>query len=344
MTTVSPFYTWRRAMTESSLPSTTKLVLFVVAEYTNAMDETCWPSLDTIADKATLSRRAVTKHLAIAEKEGWLTRWKSRRPDRQWAHAHYRLSIPETIAVRQRDAIDLDLAADSDADETLGNRERGSIDAQKTGELEPRATNSGELPEPRATNAAASSAARDESESYWHHVPTNYPVNGDCIKPSLSNPTVVNEVTGVQREKPDETSLSIAQWMFERLRADDPGVEKPDLDAWALEVDAMLVVDDRSLDAIAKLFAYARRDPFWQKVITSPARLRKNWAELRTRRNSAIAAKQARSASVVSPVADARQCAHIESGCRCTHPATTIIGAGSTRRGYCRTHIGQYED
>ncbi|QTD91771.1 helix-turn-helix domain-containing protein [Burkholderia anthina] len=358
MKTVSPFYSWRRAMMCSSLPSTTKLVLFVVAEYSNGMDGTCWPALETIAEKATLSIRAVTKHLGIAAEFGWLTSWRSRRPDRKWAHAHYRLSIPEDIALQQRDAIDLDLAA-ADDELAVGVSEPRARHAQKVGKLELRASNSGESLAPRASNSDAvvePGASDSESgvenldsvESSWHHVPTNYPVNRNTSKPSLSQPTVVSTGGSDQREKPNERDFSFARWLLDRLRADDPSFAAPDLDAWASDVADMVNVDGRSFDAMGRLAGYALRDKFWKRVITSPARLRKNWEELRRRRNAAIEAKgasaAANSAAQQTSSADDRQCAHVEADCRCTNLATTLIGAGMSRRGYCRKHIGHYED
>ncbi|MDN7624980.1 helix-turn-helix domain-containing protein [Burkholderia cenocepacia] len=359
MKTVSPFYSWRRAMMSSALPSTTKLVLFVVAEYSNGMDGTCWPSLETIAEKATLSIRAVTKHLGIAAKFGWLTSWRSRRPDRKWAHAHYRLSIPEDVALQQRDAIDLDLAA-ADDDLAVGEPERGAVPAQKMGKSAPRASNSGEslargasnstaVPERGASEGAQGSDSTDPGESSWHHVPTNYPVNRNMSKPSLYQTTVVSTGSGDQREKPCDGDFSFARWMLDRLHADDPGFPAPNLDEWAADVAAMIRDDGRSVDAMARLAGYALRDKFWKRVITSPARLRKNWEELRRRRNAAIESKAAASASGAlashaSSGLDDRRCAHVEAGCRCTNSATTLIGAGASRRGYCRKHIGFYEE
>ncbi|WP_218669600.1 helix-turn-helix domain-containing protein [Burkholderia cenocepacia] len=348
MRTVSPFYSWRRAMMCSALPSTTKLVLFVVAEYSNGMDGTCWPSLETIAEKATLSIRAVTKHLGIAAEFGWLTSWRSRRPDRKWAHAHYRLSIPEDVALQQRDAIDLDLAA-ADDELAVGAPERGAEGAQKARRSEPRASNSGESLAPGASDGDLGPETADSVESSWHHVPTNYPVNRNMSKPSLYQTTVVSTGSGDQREKPCDGDFSFARWMLDRLRADDPGFPAPNLDEWAADVAAMIRDDGRSVDAMARLAGYALRDKFWKRVITSPARLRKNWEELRRRRNAAIESKVTASASgaVASHAASGggdRQCAHVEAGCRCTNPATTLIGAGSSQRGYCRKHIGFYEE
>ncbi|WP_198390656.1 helix-turn-helix domain-containing protein [Burkholderia ubonensis] len=359
MKTVSPFYSWRRAMMCSALPSTTKLVLFVVAEYSNGMDGTCWPSLETIAEKATLSVRAVTKHLGVAAQFGWLTSWRSRRPDRKWAHAHYRLSIPEDVALQQRNDIDLDLAAADDELVVAGPERRAEV-AQKAGRSEPRASNSGESLAPRASNSATSAErgagdgdwspeSADSVESSWHHVPTNYPVNRNTSKPSLYQTTVVSTGSGDQREKLSDGDYSFARWMLDRLRADDPGFPAPNLDEWAADVAAMIRDDGRSVDAMARLAGYALRDKFWKRVITSPARLRKNWEELRRRRNAALESKAAASASGAVPSqlssgVDDRHCAHVETGCRCTNPATTLIGAGASRRGYCRKHIGFYEE
>ncbi|MBR8049546.1 helix-turn-helix domain-containing protein [Burkholderia vietnamiensis] len=359
MKTVSPFYSWRRAMMSSALPSTTKLVLFVVAEYSNGMDGTCWPSLETIAEKATLSIRAVTKHLGIAVKFGWLTSWRSRRPDRKWAHAHYRLSIPEDVALQQRDAIDLDLAA-ADDELAVGEPERGAGSAQTVGKSAPRASKSGESLARGASNSAAAPErggsedthgpeSNDPVESSWHHVPTNYPVNRNMSKPSLYQTTVVSTGSGEQREKPCDEDFSFARWMLDKLRADDPGFPAPSLEKWEADVAAMIRDDGRSVDAMAKLVGYAMRDKFWKRVITSPARLRKNWDELRRRRNAALESKATASAPGAverhgsSGVGD-RQCAHVETGCRCTNSATTLIGAGASRRGYCRKHIGFYEE
>ena len=42
---------------------------------------------------------------------------------------------------------------------------------------------------------------------------------------------------------------------------------------------------------------------------------------------------------------DDRCCAHVDGdGTRCANVATSILGAGSTRRGYCRLHVGLYEN
>ncbi|MBK5120901.1 helix-turn-helix domain-containing protein [Burkholderia sp. R-69980] len=329
-------------MTGSELPSTTKLVLFVIAEYANGMDDICWPSIETIAEKASLSERCVNNHLGVAEQNGWLARWKSRRPTRRWAHAHYRLSIPADIARQQRDAIDFDLVAG--ADEVSGDSEPSSKDAQETGSLEPRSGNSAEFDEQRSKTALPGAVPAPGEQSYRNDVLTSKPINRNTSKPSLIQPLAVNEGKDVQREKPDESAISLAQWMLERIRARLHDFPSPDIDDWARDVEAMQSTEGHAMQDIVRMFAWADRDKFWAKVITSPARLRKNWEELRRRRNDALTSRPASATSQAVSVADDRVCAHVENGCRCVHAASTIIGAGSSRRGYCRQHIGQYED
>ena len=72
-------WSWRQAILKSELPSTTKLVLMVLSTYMNDHGEGCYPSQEQIARDASLTTRAVIKHLDIAIKEGWLAK-KKRNP------------------------------------------------------------------------------------------------------------------------------------------------------------------------------------------------------------------------------------------------------------------------
>ena len=366
MTAIHTSFTWRRAMRQSTLTSTTKLVLYTLADYANAADDNCWPSIERLADDATLSERAVSKHLAIAEEAGWVTRWKSRQKDRRWAHGHYRLTLPEDVARTLRDAIDFELAG-SDSTSELASRS-AKLPERRSGNAAlpaPRSGNFDALPEPRSGNPAGSPEPDSgdgvcapenapDDESYLNHVPTNYPVNRNTLTPTLYQPPVVSTGGARAREevRQERSPASMAQWMFERLRSFDPGFGSVDLRAWTGEIEGMQQVDGRDTDHIAVLFRWATEDGFWRNIITSPQRLRKHWDELRRRRNDAIGRKkqdtQAAStgASAGAPSAGVdRRCAHVdEGGCRCTHTATTIIGAGASRRGYCRQHLGRYDN
>lgn len=336
-------------MTASDLPSTTKLVLFVIAEYASSIDDTCWPSIDQIADRATLSTRAVTKHLDVAEAEGWIRRWKSRKTGRKWAHGHYRLTVPEGVARRVRDDLSLDIegAQAGEWEPRSSNfgqlEERRSEGAQKLGNSEPRSSNSGELDERCSVDALELGNSAADSESYRNHVPTNNPMNRNYEALSLSQtPPVYLGVEGTAREESrQEGDEPLAAWMARRLRDSDPGVSEPNLREWASDVDGMLA-DGFEPQQIVKLWAWALDDGFWCSVIRSPARLRKNWDQLRAKRNQSLARERRPSMELAQ---DDRRCAHVgEDGERCGNAATSILGAGLARRGYCRLHVGLYEN
>ncbi|WGY71940.1 helix-turn-helix domain-containing protein [Burkholderia cepacia] len=336
-------------MTASDLPSTTKLVLFVIAEYASSIDDTCWPSIDQIAERATLSPRAVTKHLDVAETEGWIRRWKSRKNGRKWAHGHYRLTVPEVVARRARDDLSYDIAG-AQANESERRScnsgefdEPRSEDAQEIGNLEPRSGNSGELVEPGSRDAQELGSSTSDLESYRNHVPTNYPMNRNNEALSLSQTSSVyqgGEGTGREGDR-QEGVETLAAWMARRLRDSDPGAGEPDHRKWASDVDELLA-DGFEPQQIVKLWAWALQDGFWKSVIRSPARLRKNWDQVRAKRNQS--SKREWQPSPIQ-AQDDRRCAHVgEDGERCVNAATSILGAGSARRGYCRLHVGLYEN
>ena len=335
MTDAPTLLQWQRAVTDSDLPATTKLVLFVLSRYANAFDSICWPSNDTLAEKASLSVRAISKHLGIAERFGWVARWKSRRPDRQWAHGHYRLAVPSEDAAAARIAPAHDEAVV---------------------EVVPTATDSVPSPAPRSgdnrnilpvdsTAVPVRSALPSEPESYRNDVPTNYPVNRNTKKQSLSQTSSVNHAKAGQREKPEKRTGALARWMAERLAAKWGDAAPADVARWERDIAAMQCDDGRAEEQIVRLFSWALGDKFWQGIVTSPAKLRRHWDELRRRRNIALEAQRAGTAPTSAPpAADDRRCAHVTDGCRCAHAATTLLGAGQSRRGYCRQHIGYYDE
>ncbi|CAN7265210.1 helix-turn-helix domain-containing protein [Caballeronia sp. LjRoot31] len=354
MKTSTQFFTWRKAIKQSELPASTRLVLFVIADYANAMDDVCWPSLETIASDAGLSVRCVSDHLKIAEQGGWLTRWRSRRANRRWAHGSYRLSVPDQVAQQFRTKLDFELASD---ESSANSTHEMSSFADESAYVLPSFADESELPcagpamasAPPATGAtklpkeqAPVSKSAGDDANHWNHLPTNTPVNRNTSKPSLQHTTAVNEGYSEAEREFQQKDEMLASWMLERLRLLNSGFREPDLKAWASEIAAMRTVDGRTHPQMAVLFRWANEDGFWHKVVLSPATLRQKWDQLVIRRNAAKRVAPLQSSP--TPPADDRQCMHIEHGCRCTHIATSIIGAGSSRRGYCREHIGIYED
>ncbi|MCA8034876.1 helix-turn-helix domain-containing protein [Burkholderia arboris] len=332
MSTAVTMFRWRRSMEESDLPGTTKLVLHTLAGYTNKFGEDCWPALEKLAERAGIAVRTATKHLQLARAAGWLDSWKSRRPGRRWAHCHYRLRVPGDRLMEEY--------GDGGKAATCVN---GEFEERGASNFEPDT-------EPRLAGRPDRSAAAPEvaeRESYWHELPTKNPENRKIEKDSLSHTSEVYQGAVSERDEDFQESdaAELAAWMRDRVRAIDPEGDEPNLRSWACEIERMRGDDGRDERAIVRLFAWALRDKFWKRIITSPHRLRKHWAEVRRRRNAALEQPVSTTvAGATAPAVDDRLCAHVDAnGVRCTHVAT-ILGIGAARRGYCRHHVGYYED
>lgn len=86
-------FDWPKSVTKSSLSPTTRLVLLTLATFMNERGS-CFPSHSTIAARSGLSTRAVGKHMAIAEKCGWLRVCRRSRGSKQSACNSYTAVCP----------------------------------------------------------------------------------------------------------------------------------------------------------------------------------------------------------------------------------------------------------
>ena len=69
---VSNKFSWERAVAESDLPATSKLVAFTLGLFFSKAGDSCWPSMDTLADRSGLSRSTVIAHLGELRRAGWI--------------------------------------------------------------------------------------------------------------------------------------------------------------------------------------------------------------------------------------------------------------------------------
>lgn len=74
--------------------------------------------------------------------------------------------------------------------------------------------------------------------------------------------------------------LRLSEILLELILARSPGFKKPDIQAWAKEMDFILRVDKRLPDEIEKVIRWCQADDFWQNNILSPAKLRKQYDQL----------------------------------------------------------------
>src|ERR1700694_2761904 len=73
-TGLSPLFTWRSAIAESDLGSTTKLVAFALSLHMNERGGSCFPSIQTLARETSLGVSTVREHIGKLESADWLLR------------------------------------------------------------------------------------------------------------------------------------------------------------------------------------------------------------------------------------------------------------------------------
>lgn len=69
---LSPLFTWRSAIVDSDLSSTSKLVALVLSLHMSERGESCFPSYPTLAKETGLTRRTVIVHVENLVRSGWL--------------------------------------------------------------------------------------------------------------------------------------------------------------------------------------------------------------------------------------------------------------------------------
>lgn len=90
-----PFiFVWQTALRAAELAATTKLVAFLLATYADADGRDAWPGAHRLATDAGWKIRAVRKHLAVLQREGWIVT-VSRGGGRPGHATHYRLALPK---------------------------------------------------------------------------------------------------------------------------------------------------------------------------------------------------------------------------------------------------------
>lgn len=88
-------WSWRHAIQKSSIPSTTKLVLFNLSVYMNDAGEGCYPSTQKQAEDTGLSERSICTHLDLAEQHGFISVKKHGYGGQKWARNEYFAQYPK---------------------------------------------------------------------------------------------------------------------------------------------------------------------------------------------------------------------------------------------------------
>ncbi|HHL4081267.1 helix-turn-helix domain-containing protein [Burkholderia sola] len=96
-------WTWRHAILNSNLPSTTRHVLLTLSCHVNDAGEDAYPSTKTLARESGLSEKSVCTHLGIAREAGWFIVKKHGYGGQKWARNQYYPRIPEGLEIHDSD-------------------------------------------------------------------------------------------------------------------------------------------------------------------------------------------------------------------------------------------------
>jgi Helix-turn-helix domain len=98
----TPVWTWRSAIREADVPSLTKLVCLVIADYLNDASDRCWPSVKRLMHETGLSNRSMSTHLQNAVEAGLLAMERRVGKNGRFEGTVYRPRIPaETVPPRE---------------------------------------------------------------------------------------------------------------------------------------------------------------------------------------------------------------------------------------------------
>mgnify|MGYP006426731843 CR=1 FL=1 len=88
-------WSWRHAIQQAELNSTTKLVLLNLSIYMNEIGEGCYPSTARQAKDTGLSERSICTHLDKAEKAGFIAVKKHGFGGQKWSRNEYYATYPK---------------------------------------------------------------------------------------------------------------------------------------------------------------------------------------------------------------------------------------------------------
>lgn len=70
---LSPLFTWRSAIAEASLASTTKVVAFALSLHMSERGDSCFPSMPRLAAEAGVDESTARRHVKLLIDQGWLS-------------------------------------------------------------------------------------------------------------------------------------------------------------------------------------------------------------------------------------------------------------------------------
>ena len=103
---------------------------------------------------------------------------------------------------------------------------------------------------------------------------------------SVNNDTETSGKNATHKRKketkasPNPDGIRMSELLFNLIQERNPNHKKPDMQKWALHIDNMIRLDNRSVEDIEKIIRWCQEDEFWQNNILSTGSLRKQYDTL----------------------------------------------------------------
>ena len=101
-------YEWQKMIVSKFGPgSTTRLVLLALSLHMEADGGSCRPSVRLLAQDTGLNKDTVSKHLTLADKDGWIERQERAVEGRAWRRNEYQATLPQHVQPRRAPCADV---------------------------------------------------------------------------------------------------------------------------------------------------------------------------------------------------------------------------------------------
>ncbi len=118
----------------------------------------------------------------------------------------------------------------------------------------------------------------------WHIYQGDDLENNQQINQPLTNKephTNIKALKNIKTFLSDSVEIGLSDLLLEKILSRNPNHKKPDLQAWAKDVDRMIRLDKRTPEEIQAVIKWCQSDPFWQNNILSTIKLRSKFDQLR---------------------------------------------------------------
>lgn len=129
------------------------------------------------------------------------------------------------------------------------------------------------------TNQRSNQAPTKEQPSNNQALTTNNHVNHDNQLKDNS-PKSKKRIYDV-----DSIHYQLAEYLFEKMKENNPEVKEPKLNDWANDIRLMMEIDNRKEEQVRNMITWSQSNDFWKGVILSAKKLRDRYDQMKVQAN-----------------------------------------------------------